>query len=362
MRLILIVGMPILSILIYFITYGAAIGDSAAIKIGIVNQDKGVYTTELTRLIKEEPVSVTEVSKVQGEKELLGGQKDALIIMKKGSDQALADGKPAHFAVKALQSENTTKSVERILAAQIEKLSKMAQVGSGQEFSKISKIYQANQLEVKNTNIINRQEVSKNMSAQIIGFLCMMLLYAAGSLGELLLKEKEEGTFYRLMSTPLGSKAYIFGHALFAFATLLFEILFCLLLMKFAFQIDPGLSYLKLFLLLAVFAVFAVSISLAFGFLSKSRRSLSSVQTTVFTLSTMLSGALIPIAIMPAFMQKIAEFMPQYWIMDAISQLQQNGSMFDLGLNLLVLSGYTLFFFSLASYKFTKNEELNSFV
>lgn len=82
-RLLLLVGLPIVSILIYFFAYGSSLG-SETIKIGVANQDKGSYTTALVKLLKaEKNISVTEVSKAQGEKELLGGQKNALIVMEK---------------------------------------------------------------------------------------------------------------------------------------------------------------------------------------------------------------------------------------------------------------------------------------
>ncbi|MGJ8730217.1 ABC transporter permease [Listeria aquatica] len=361
-RLILLVGIPIVSILIYFFAYGSSIGNDT-IEIGVANQDKGTYTTALTTLLKaEKNVKVTEVSKAQGEKELLGGQKEALIIMEQGANDSLELEKPAHFRVKALQGEDTAKSIERMLASQLEKLVKIERMSEGKDFNKSFAIYQNEQLIVKNVNLSNESEIAKSMSAQIIGFFCMMLLYAAGSLGELLLKEREEGTFYRLMSTPISSRQYILGTALFSLVTLLAEIGLCLLAMRFVFQIDPGTSLGSLFVILSLFAVFAISISLAFSFVFKSRRSLSAIQTTIFTLSTLLSGALIPIQIMPKFMQKMAEFMPQFWVMDAVSKLQQEGSLLDLGLNILVLLGYTLFFISLASYRYTRNREIKSFI
>ncbi|MHC5279299.1 ABC transporter permease [Listeria kieliensis] len=361
-RLLLLVGLPIVSILIYFFAYGSSLG-SETIKIGVANQDKGSYTTALVKLLKaEKNISVTEVSKAQGEKELLGGQKNALIVMEKGANNSIQQEKPSHFKVKALQSEDTAKSIERMLATQLEKLVKIERISEGKDFNKSFTAYEAEQLTVKNVNLSSKSEVDKNMSAQIIGFFCMMLLYAAGSLGELLLKEREEGTFYRLMSTPVSSKQYILGTALFSLVTLLAEIVICLLAMRFAFQIDPGTSLVSLFAVLALFAVFAISISLAFSFIFKSRRSLSAVQTTIFTISTLLSGALIPIQIMPNFMQRIAEFMPQFWVMDAVSKLQQETEFFGLSLNVLVLLGYTLFFLSLAAYRYTRNSEIKSFI
>ncbi|WP_244169972.1 MULTISPECIES: ABC transporter permease [Listeria] len=361
-RMIMIIGLPILSILIYFFSYGTQMNDTTVLKLGVVNQDSGMYTNQLVTFLKEDNAGMKEVSYEKGKAELIGGQLDALILIQKGANDSLANQTASDFKIESIQGGNTINTTKMLLSNEINKLLKLEKLGGQANFEQTVKTYDASKLPIENTDLKDQSGIEKMMSAQILGFLCMMLLYAAGSLGELILKEKEEGTFYRLMSTPLSSKKYLLGNALFAYVIVLVEVLICLFAMRFAFRINPGVAYVDLFAILAVFSLMAVVLSLAFGFVAGSRRSISAMQTTIFTISTLLSGALIPIAIMPEIMQKIAAFMPQYWVMDAVSKLQQNGTLADLSLNIIILLGYTLLFFSIASYKFAKNKELRSFV
>lgn len=361
-RIFMIIGLPILSILIYFFSYGAGMNDSSALKLGVVNEDSGTYTNQLVTFLKEDNASVKEISYKKGKAELTGGQLDALIRMEKGANDSLANQTAAHFKIESIQGENTINTVKMLLSNDINKLLKLEKLGGVDKLNQTVNTYESSKLQVENTDLKDHSNIEQMMSAQILGFLCMMLLYAAGNLGELILKEKEEGTFYRLMSTPLSSKKYLLGNALFAYVIVLVEVLICLFAMRFAFHINPGVAYFDLFIILAIFSLMAVVLSLAFGFMASSRKSVSALQTTIFTISTLLSGALIPTTIMPPLMQKIAAIMPQYWVMDAVSKLQQNGSIENLGLNIAILLGYTLLFASIASYKFARNDELRSFV
>ncbi|MBC1500711.1 ABC transporter permease [Listeria weihenstephanensis] len=362
-KLLMIIGLPILSILIYFVSYGAQSG-TTMLKIGLVNEDPGVYTSQMVMWMKEDSDSVQSVSKAAGDKKLTGGQLDALVIFEKGSEKSIAALDPQHITVKSMQGDTVNKTVKATVNASLTNIMSMIQASEkgGQDFAKYASTFDHSKISVTQKTSSNQQDVVLMMSTQILGFLCMMLLYAAGNLGELILQEKEDGTFYRLMSTPLSSKAYLFGNALFSLAVVVTEVVICLTAMRFVFGIDPGVSYLALFGILFVFSVMAVLLSLALGFTATSRKSVSGLQMILFTLTSLLSGALIPVEIMPAFMQKVAEFLPQYWVMNAITTLQQNGGLASISLNIAIILGYALLFFCIASYKFTKNNRVNSFV
>ncbi|WP_221641267.1 ABC transporter permease [Listeria booriae] len=362
-KLLMIIGLPILSILIYFLSYGAQ-SDTSGLKIGLVNQDQGVYTTQLVDWMKDANTQATSVSLKDGNEKLTSGSLDALVILGKGSEKSIAVLDPQHITVKSIQGDTVNNAVKSAVNASLTNMMTMIKASNdgGHSFSKYAKTFDTSKITITQKTTSNQQDVVLMMSMQILGFLCMMLLYAAGNLGELILQEKEDGTFYRLMSTPLSSKVYLLGNALFSLAVVVTEIVICLVAMRFAFGIDPGVSYFALFGILFIFAVMAVLLSLALGFTATSRKSVSGLQMILFTLTSLLSGALIPVAIMPNFMQKLAEFMPQYWVMDAITTLQQNGNLASISLNIAILLGYALLFFCIASYKFTKNARVNSFV
>ncbi|WP_239254391.1 ABC transporter permease [Listeria ilorinensis] len=358
-KLVTILFLPILSILIYFFSYDLQ-GDSTGASIRVANDDSGTYTTELVSMLEQKGIQSVSVEK--GKKLLSSNQIDALILLQKGSNQSLANGVPAHFQIQSMQGEDVAKTVKMTLQATITQVEALLAAGGPDQFAAYQASYLSAALPVENVNLNDKTDLTKIMSAQILGFLCMMLLYAAGNVGELILQEKEDRTYQRLMSTPLSANQYLIGNGVFGYLVVIFEVLVCLIAMNFIFQIDPGTSYLALFGIMSLFSLMAIFLSLAFGFAAKSRRSISALQLIIFTLSTLLSGALIPITIMPDIMQKVAHFMPQYWVMHAIDILQDEGGAADLVSSIAVLLGFTVLFASIAIFQYRKKEEETVFM
>ncbi|WP_099224275.1 ABC transporter permease [Listeria costaricensis] len=358
-KLITILFFPILSILIYFFAYDLQ-GDTSGASIRVANDDAGTYTTALVSMLEEKGIQSVSVEK--GKQQLESSQIDALILLQKGSNQSLKEGTPAHFQIESMQGEDVVKTVKMTLQATIAQVEALLAAGGPDQFATYQASYLSAALPVENVSLNDKTDLAKMMSAQILGFLCMMLLYAAGNVGELILQEKEDRTYQRLMSTPLSANQYLIGSSLFGYLVVLFEVFVCLIAMKFIFQIDPGTSYLALFSIMSLFSLMAIFLSLAFGFAAKSRRSISALQMIIFTLSTLLSGALIPIAIMPDIMQKVAHFMPQYWVMHAISILQNGGGLAELFSSIAVLLGFTVLFASIAIFQYRKKEQETVFM
>ncbi|WP_438646525.1 ABC transporter permease, partial [Rhodobium orientis] len=50
------------------------------------------------------------------------------------------------------------------------------------------------------------------MTERTVGFLLMAMLFSAGSLTELLVKEKENRTYFRLLTTPITARQYVMSN------------------------------------------------------------------------------------------------------------------------------------------------------
>ncbi|WP_145462265.1 ABC transporter permease, partial [Staphylococcus hominis] len=66
----------------------------------------------------------------------------------------------------------------------------------------------------------------KEMTYSVIGYLIIIMLYSAGNLTELMIKERENRTYYRLLSTPITSKQYVLANAAVNIITMAVQILF----------------------------------------------------------------------------------------------------------------------------------------
>lgn len=360
-RLLVLVGTPIISIIIYFFSYQSS-DNISHLRIGVVNQDNGVYTAEVVKGLQAN--SDTKLLDYQtGKKKVINGNIDGLIVFHSGSNASLKEGKPRGFEIQTVRGAEISNQVKALLNNQISRTVKFVQLSDPEHsFQTYKEAYEHAKVTIKEQQVGVEKDTTIMMTSAIIGFFCMMLLYSAGNLGELIFQEKEDGTYYRLMAAPFTSRQYLTSNSLFALATLVFQIMLCLVGMKFVFHIEPGFSYLELFAILLIYAIMAVLLSLVFGFMAKNRTSVSALQMIVFTLPSLLSGALIPVSIMPAFMQKVAVFMPQYWVMDAIGEMQHDALSGRLLFAIFVLFAYSLLFASIAIYKHKHTEETHSFI
>lgn len=132
--------------------------------------------------------------------------------------------------------------------------------------------------------------------------------------------------------------------------------------MKFLVQIDPGVSYFVLFLMLSLFGLVAVSLTLVIFSYSTSYRVMNSMKMFIFTGSSMLAGMFVPIELMPRFMQKVAHLFPQFWLIDGIKRIQSSGLLRDSLLNIAILVGFSSLFFCLAIYRQANSEQEKNFV
>jgi ABC-2 type transport system permease protein len=95
---------------------------------------------------------------------------------------------------------------------------------------------------------------------------------------------------------------------------------------------------------------------------SKNTTGAGAMQNLIITPTCLLAGCFFPAEIMPATIRKIAEFLPQHWLLDALTRLQAGEAFGSLYLNMLILLAFALAFFLLAVYKFGKNNDTRMFV
>ncbi len=65
---------------------------------------------------------------------------------------------------------------------------------------------------------------------------------------------------------------------------------------------------------------------------------------------------------MPKAVQKVANFLPQRWLLDTIAKLQQGIPFAELYLNIFILFAFAIAFFLIAIYKFGRNNDARNFV
>ncbi|WP_289138451.1 ABC transporter permease [uncultured Brevibacillus sp.] len=187
-------------------------------------------------------------------------------------------------------------------------------------------------------------------------------MFSAVNMSEIIIKEKENRTFLRLLSSPMSARMYVISNVVGNMSLMLVQIVMTLFLMKNVFHIDSGISYGQLITALLLFALAAVALSLLIVAFAKSTSGAGALQNLIITPSCLLAGCYFPIDIMPDTVRKNSNFLPQHWLLDMINKLQQGQALSSLTMNMAILVGFAVVFALIAIYRFGRNNDSRQLV
>lgn len=164
------------------------------------------------------------------------------------------------------------------------------------------------------------------------------------------------------MTTPIDGKKYVLSNIIVNMIIMTIQIVVTLTAMTKVFGISAGIPFWEMTAVMMFFALVSVGLSLAITAFATSTTSASALQNLIITPTCLLAGCFWPVEIMPKAAQKIADFLPQRWLLDTITELQKGHTLSSLSLNLATLLAFALVFFIISIYKFNRNNNVRSFI
>ncbi|WP_239618172.1 ABC transporter permease [Cohnella mopanensis] len=358
-------GLPLVGILISSLLYGSTNGNT--LRIGIVNNDGNqVITQDAIKFIEGlNQIKITMTDEKSLRSDIASNKLDSGLVFKQGFADSLRTGShgEAQVDIVSVKGAQVTAYVKSMLQNYIGNVAAIGKGTQGNEatFDKLYAEYSAHNFKL-NAETIEDTSNQKDMTYQTIGFLVTFMLFSAVNLSELILKEKESRTFLRLMTSPISARTYVLSNVIVNVLIMLLQIVFTLFMMKNVFHIDSGIPYAQFIPVLLLFALAAVGLSLVMVAFAKSTAGAGAMQNLIIVPTCMLSGCFFPMEIMPDSIQKISNFLPQHWLLDAINKLQSGETFGNLGLNLAILFGFAVAFSLIAIYRFSRNNDTRMFV
>ncbi|RJP79891.1 MAG: ABC transporter permease [Candidatus Zixiibacteriota bacterium] len=166
------------------------------------------------------------------------------------------------------------------------------------------------------------------------------MLGCAATFGISLVVERAGGTLVRLQMAPLTRGRILAGKGLACFAAVVGVTLMLLVIAMLVFRVRPGSPGL-LALAVASAALCYVGLMMFLSVLGRTEASASGIGWAVLLVLAMIGGGMVPLFIMPSWMQSLATFSPVRWTILALEGAIWRG--FDLGLMLqhcAVLAGF----------------------
>ncbi|PGS50451.1 ABC transporter permease [Bacillus sp. AFS041924] len=361
-NVIMYICVPLIGIFISFLAYGGS--SKTVVHVGIVNNDHQYIANDTIKFLKHlESVNIEKINKSDVNDKIASGSLDCVISLDNGFTESVRSGNPEHIQITSIKGAQITSFVKSYLYNYIDNISAIGKVAKTDQtkFNQMYSNYQSASFKVS-TKTLSDSSQSENMTTYSLGFLIMIMLMSAGNLSEIILKEKENRIYYRLLSAPINARKYIFSNIVVNMIIMTIQVILTLFFMTAVFHIDIHIPFWEAAVVMMLFALIAVGISLMIVAFSNSSKSSGALQNLIVVPTVMISGCFWPIEIMPSSVQRIADFLPQRWTLETLAKLQQGSSLGSLYLNILILLVFAIAFFLIAIYKFSRNSSTRNFV
>lgn len=354
--------LPLLGIFLSILMYGNS--QDTPLKIGFISHDTGTLSEDLLSVIKTSGSDIVyDVKENEISSMLLDKKLDTVIIVPVGYTDSIYSSELKNIEMVSINGLDTTIWLKRLIDSYTDTLARIS-AASGSSRAVFEQMYEQYRSGTVKLTVekLDDTQTEKNMTLTSIGFLIMFIMLGSGFITMVILKEKKDRTFHRICSAPVKAGQYITANALSSLLVVIIQILIIQLIMKYILRIDTGLSDFYLFVILLLFGFVAIGIGLVITAFSSSSYIAGTLSTLIMTPTCMLGGCFWDITLMPEFMQKLSRFVPQWWAINAIQELQKGHGPADILINLLILAGFAAALLLIASYRFSRTNNVQKFV
>jgi len=166
---------------------------------------------------------------------------------------------------------------------------------------------------LKSTPLVAEAETSPGLVQAVSGTAIMMLLFSVVGMGASLLDEKQEGTLKKLLYSPLSPNNILFGKMLSSNLISIAQLTVMFLFAWLVFGLDITLNIPGLILMIIATAFACSSFGVFLASFAKSRQQVQGLSTLIILIMSAVGGSMIPLFLMPLWMQKISVVSVNYW-------------------------------------------------
>lgn len=354
--------LPVASILFLMNIMG---GDgSSKVRMGIVNKDNSILSENMVKYLEGTgrfeniPIKEDEISE-----KVVNKKVDLAIIIPENFEESIYNNNYKAVRISSIKGSEVTGWVENYTNLYIRNLLDISKAANGNRevFKEVYSKYEKGELSLKVEKLQDRS-LNKGITQQGFGFFIMFLMISSTLTANLVLKEKKERVYQRICSTPVSQKVYLLGNVVASLFIITIQIILAMLAVKSILKIDTYIPAYQLFLVLFTFGIVIIGFTMLIVAFARSSAEAGNLSTLIITPTCMLGGCLWPASFMPEKLQKIGNFIPQKWAIDAIAKLQEGSSLGDIGLNMVILLGFSVLFFVVSAFKMKSTEKVGNFV
>ncbi|HEY2492018.1 MAG TPA: ABC transporter permease [Paenibacillus sp.] len=319
--------------------------NTMSVEISYVNLDTGPAGQHLLNELSRNNDYV--LKPLSGEKELREAvmqQKATLgLLIPSGFSDDLIQGNAKQVNMFQLSANEATYTVKSIINAMMTQLAETATIIANHPSSSGSslELFEQNLSEISKHRI-GAERIDYNLYAKpglnnVTGFTLMFMMGLVTSTVKMILDDRKHRTMARVFTAPVRSYEIALGNVLGSFFVGVLQILVILSLSRWVLKYNYEIPFLTHFLILASFMFVAMGIASAVAGLIRNPDQAGMLNSMIITPTCMLGGCFWPLSFMPDYMQKIANFIPQKWTIEAVERIASGGHLADIWLPLSIL-------------------------
>lgn len=356
--------LPIISFVITINIYSSKASQNKALLIGLNNKDESVLSKDMidylssTKKFKFINVADDEIKDSVAKRNV-----DCVIVFPKDFTKSIYDRSFKGIDIFSIKGEETTTLIKKYSSYYIKNLLDISQAAEGDldKFNRIYNGYKNGQLKLVEKNIEDTA-LNKGVTYSGIGLLIMFMMFAAGNVSRLMIKERRNRTYYRICAAPVNSKTYVGGNVLANFFIVCIQVITIVILVTKVLGIATYVPDSQLIFILLSFGASAIGIGMVIMAFSDSSTQASNLSNVVTIPSCMLGGCFWDLSLMPKHIQKISNFVPQKWAIEAIYKLQSGAKFSDIKMHIIIMWAFAITLFLVAIYKMSVSDKVQNFV
>jgi len=208
-------------------------------------------------------------------------------------------------------------------------------------------------IEFQEPEIVGEVEAEQAASFVIPGYLVMFVFFTAALSATRIVRERQNNTLERLLSTSVRREVILWGIFTGTAAKGLIQIAIFWTAGLLIFRIDLGLSPAAVIILSILVIIMSSAFGLMLATLVKTERAADSIGVLCALILAPLGGCWWPLFITPKWMQFIAKFTPHGWAVTGFNKLMLFGADFGSVVpEMLVLIGFAVLFGIIGMWRF----------
>lgn len=331
-------------------------GSSQTVKLGYANLDQGAFGEQLIgQIAKHEQYDLVEMEPSELKERVASGTFPLGILIPEQFSSGMLEGRPVPveqlYVYKTEDAFHLEFAINRYVRQMEQTVRAVSQTGTGpgQLVETMQTILEQQAKRQVKANVTETGPAVNGNLYLVTGFMLFFVMSSIFQSLSLVLDDRARRTMMRVYTAPVRAYEIAVGNFAGSFAVGLLQITAALVITRYVLGYHYGVGFFPMLVILAFFLLASVGIGSAIAGLVKNSRNISQLNALVVTPTCMLGGCWWPVSIMPDFMQKIANFVPQRWVIDAVETMAAGEGFRQIALNLGILALFAVIFLAFGS-------------